>query len=273
MTDRLTIERDWVLVAGPDAAPFLQGQLSQDVAALVPGAPWTYSLLLAPTGKVDAWLGVHRLGEEEFLLDTDPGWGEAVVTRLARFKLRTKATIEPVSGWRCTAAATDVLDRTLVHADDADPADPADPEAPADREAYEVARIEQGIPVMGAELTVDTIPAEAGSWLVERSVSFTKGCYTGQELVARIDSRGGNVPRHLRGIALAAPGADLDPPPPGTGIVVDGSPVGTVTSSTRSAAFGPIALAFVHRSVDPPAEATLATPDGARARVVVLPFT
>ena len=67
-------------------------------------------------------------------------------------------------------------------------------------EAYQVARIEAGVPVMGAELTERTIPAETG--LIERTVSFTKGCYTGQELVARIDSRGGHVPRHLRGVVV-----------------------------------------------------------------------
>ncbi len=80
------------------------------------------------------------------------------------------------------------------------------PEAPAGvamcgMDAYEAVRIEAGIPVMGRELDERTIPAEAG--VVDMSVSFTKGCYTGQELVARIDSRGGNVPRRLRGLVLA----------------------------------------------------------------------
>ena len=66
------------------------------------------------------------------------------------------------------------------------------------RPGYEVLRIAHGVPAMGAELTEDTIPAEVGQWVIDASVSFTKGCFTGQELVARIDSRGGNVPRHLR---------------------------------------------------------------------------
>ena len=74
---------------------------------------------------------------------------------------------------------------------------------------------------MGAELTEDTIPAEAGQWVVDASVSFTKGCFTGQELVARIDSRGGNVPRHLR--ILDVEGAA---PAPGTELELDGAIVG-----------------------------------------------
>ena len=68
-------------------------------------------------------------------------------------------------------------------------------------EAYQAVRIEAGVPAMGAELTDRTIPAETG--IIDRTVSFTKGCYTGQELVARIDSRGGHVPRHLRGLVLS----------------------------------------------------------------------
>src|SRR5271157_4775990 len=74
---------------------------------------------------------------------------------------------------------------------------------PVDAAAYEAVRVEAGFPRHGDELDERTIPAEAG--LVEASVSFTKGCYTGQELVARIDSRGSNVPRRLRGLLLSGP--------------------------------------------------------------------
>ena len=101
---------------------------------------------------------------------------------------------------------------------------------------------------MGAELTEDTIPAEAGQWVVDASVSFTKGCFTGQELVARIDSRGGNVPRHLRILDAEGPA-----PAPGTELELDGAVVGRVTSSA-----GSIALAYVKRSVTPPAAVTAA---------------
>ena len=114
-----------------------------------------------------------------------------------------------------------------------------------DRRVLEALRIECGVPAMGAELTEATIPAEAGQWLIDASVSFTKGCYTGQELVARIDSRGGNVPRPIRGLLV-----DGDEPAVGAAVEVDGSPVGTVTSTARSAALGSIALAILGRSVE-----------------------
>ena len=102
---------------------------------------------------------------------------------------------------------------------------------------------------MGHELDESTIPAEVGPWVIERSVSFTKGCFVGQELVARIDSRGGNVPRHLRGVVL---GANVLPPV-GAELVVDGEVRGTLTSVGESLDLrAPIALALVHRSVEPP---------------------
>ncbi len=135
---------------------------------------------------------------------------------------------------------------------------------------YEVARIEAGVPVMGRELDESTIPAEAG--VVDRSVSFTKGCYTGQELVARIDSRGGNVPRRLRGIVVGGDGGAL--PPIGATVHADGKEVGTVTSVVRSARLGaPVALAYVRRAVEPPADVELRWDGGSTpARVLALPL-
>ena len=143
-----------------------------------------------------------------------------------------------------------------------DPAPPADVAA-ADAHAFEVRRIEAGLPRMGAELTERTIPAEAG--IVEASVSFTKGCYTGQELVARIDSRGGHVPRRLRGVRL---GADAPVPAPGDEVEVGGKPVGAITSAARHPAGHVVALAYVARAVDPPAEGTCA---GAPALIGAVP--
>ena len=130
------------------------------------------SFLLEPNGKVAAWLQVRRDAADAFTLAVDAGHAEAVVARLARFKLRTKADIE--------RAGSD------------------------DDGVTEPERIAAGVPRMGAELVPgQTIPAEAGQHVIDTSVSFTKGCYTGQELVARIDSRGGNVPRHLRALEMA----------------------------------------------------------------------
>jgi tRNA-modifying protein YgfZ len=274
------LPRDFVRVAGPDASKFLQGQLSQQVDVPVGTSAW--SLLLHPQGKVVALLRFSRVADDEYVLDTDGGWAPVVVERLNRFKLRVKADIETLDGWRCLAVRGPGAHEA---APDAAPADwpgwpgvdilgPAgDVQPPAgvrvcSLAAYEVARIEAGVPAMGSELDESTIPAEAG--VVDRSVSFTKGCYTGQELVARIDSRGGNVPRRLRGVVVA--GEEL--PPVGSVIHVDGKDVGLLTSVARSTRLGaPVALAYVRRAVEPPAEVELRWDGGtASARVVELPL-
>jgi folate-binding protein YgfZ len=275
------LSRDYVRVAGPDASKFLQGQLSQDVVALAVGTS-AWSLLLAPQGKVVAFLRMTRVGDDDFVLDTDAGWGQAVIERLNRFKLRVKADVEAMDGWRCLAvrgpdahrAAPDGtasdwpgLPGVDLLGPDVEPP-PAASARPCSLEAYEVVRIEAGVPVMGRELNESTIPEEAG--IVDRSVSFTKGCYTGQELVARIDSRGGNVPRRLRGLVLT--GDSL--PPPGAALHLGGKEVGVVTSAAYSPGRGaPVALAYVRRAVDPPADAELKWDGGtAVARIEVLPL-
>jgi folate-binding protein YgfZ len=216
-------------------------------------------LLLQPTGKVDAWVRFTRTGEAEALVDVDAGYGEAVQARLQRFKLRTKADLD-LAHWSGLAlrgpGAEDVDIPAGVTALAAgwpgvEGVDLLSPDELAlagvpyvDAAALEALRVECGVPAMGAELTEDTIPAEAGQWLIETSVSFTKGCYTGQELVARIDSRGGNVPHPLRGVLMVG-----DPPPVGSDVARDGVVVGTITSSARSAALGAIAIARVGRGV------------------------
>jgi tRNA-modifying protein YgfZ len=261
-----------VRVHGPEAVAYLQGQLSQDVAVLSVGesAP---SLLLQPTGKVEAWLRVTRLGEDDVLLDVDAGFGDAVHGRLRRFKLRTKAELEQAS-WSGLAlrgpGAREVEVPSGAHGLDAGWPGVAGVDLLSDgelalagvvlasHEALEALRVECGVPAMGAELTDATIPAEMGQWLIDASVSFTKGCYTGQELVARIDSRGGNVPRPLRGLLMEG-----DPAPAGAAVLVDGAEVGTVTSSARSAVVGGVGLAVVGRAVAPGAVVHLEWPDGA----------
>jgi tRNA-modifying protein YgfZ len=154
---------------------------------------------------------------------------------------------------------------------------------PVDAAAYEAVRVEAGFPRHGDELDERTIPAEAG--LVEASVSFTKGCYTGQELVARIDSRGSNVPRHLRGLLLSGPvepGARLvdfaaaSDAASGTAGSA-GKEVGRLTSVARSPRLGWVGLGYVGRSVAP--EATLSVRDegdqggDVEARVQLLPLS
>lgn len=251
------LARDVIRVAGADATTFLQGQLSQDVAALPAGGS-AWSWLLQPNGKVDALIRVGRVGPDEILIDTDAGWGERVAARLNRFKLRTKVELEALDGWRVLGLRGAALpeadpggEGVVLAVDGSWPGLPGvdligpDPRPPADlcvagRPAWEAARIEAGIPVMGAELGERTIPAETG--LIERTVSFTKGCYTGQELVARIDSRGSNVPRHLVGLRLGGPtpaGAVLRD--------ADGAEVGVVTSVAPSPRLGWVGLGYVRR--------------------------
>ena len=104
----------------------------------------------------------------------------------------------------------------------------------ADDPSDEEQRIRAGMPRLGAELTGDTIPGEGGQRLIDVSVSFTKGCYTGQELVARIDSRGGNVPRPVRVLVAQAP---LEV---GAVVAVDGEDVGRVTSAAGLVALAPL---------------------------------
>ena len=287
MTAASLLPRDAVRVGGAAAANFLQGQISQDVETVAPGES-AWSLVLAPQGKVVAWIRLTRLHDGGFLLDLDAGFAPALVARLERFRLRVDATFETLHGWRMLsvrgAPQTEDLDpmnldsvpaemRARVAWPGFDGIDLLGPEvAPpsglglAGDAEWEAARIRAGWPAMGRELTERTIPAEVGG-LVEASVSFTKGCYTGQELVARIDSRGGNVPRPLRLLEI---GTDAGVAP-GAGIVVDGKAVGEITSAAvdESAALT-VALGTVHRRVEPPARATVA---GLPATVLATPAT
>jgi folate-binding protein YgfZ len=280
----VALPRDAVRVAGPDAVAYLQGQISQDVAALAVGAT-ARSFVLAPTGKVDAWVRVTRSDDDTLVLDLDAGHGEALLARLRRFLLRTKAEVEPLP-WRMVALRGPGADSVTADA-------PAELRVPAGwagvegvdllgpdvvtpagvpaatPAAFESLRIRAGVPALGAELTEATIPAEVGPRVIAESVSFTKGCFTGQELVARIDSRGGHVPRRVRG--LVVPGRDL--PEVGGPVFVGGDDAGRITSVAPSPSGGAVALVIVARAVEPPAAATVRS-GGAEvpATVVDLPF-
>jgi len=220
--------RDMLAVRGPDAEAYLQGQLSQDVAALAVGAS-ADSLLLEPDGKLSALLRVTRTDGQGFVLDVDRGYGDAVLARLRRFLLRSKVELEPLA-WRdlslrgagvdeAAAGLLTVLAERGVLAlpfewngwtgvDLLGPEDvvlgPGDAALPAGvtacgADAVEACRIVSGVPAMGTELTNKTIAAEAG--LVERTVSFTKGCYTGQEIIARTQHLG-RIKRRLSRLRL-----------------------------------------------------------------------
>ncbi|MCU1486217.1 MAG: hypothetical protein JWN67_2963 [Actinomycetia bacterium] len=242
MTRAAVVDRDVVLVRGADAATYLQGQLSQDIAALEVGAS-AFSLLLQPQGKVDAWLRVTRIAEDAFALDVDAGWGEHVLARLRRFLLRVKVELEAVD-WPVTAVVDGDTDVPLgawkvvpeLGGDGFDLLNASAPEGDVD---YEDLRVRAAVPRMGRELDESTIPASAG--IVDRSVSWTKGCYTGQELVARIDSRGDKVPTKLRRVT-----GDV---PAGATLHLGDREVGHVTSVGSG-----VALAYVRREVEPPAD-------------------
>ena len=212
------VPRDFVQVEGADAASFLQGQLSQDIQPLSVGDS-AWSFLLQPQGKVDAWLRVTRVADDGFVLDVDegfadavldaaqpvqaPGEGRAVRARLALCRVpgpgaADEALTAAGASDSARAFAVDAAWPGIEAFDVIGPSDSVpDNEAAASIEQYERARIESGVPAMGRELTEATIPAESG--VVARSVSFTKGCFTGQELVARIDS-----PRRQCASALAS---------------------------------------------------------------------
>jgi tRNA-modifying protein YgfZ len=276
------LRRDVVRVVGPDAESFLQGQLSADITVLAnEEAAW--SLLLGPSGKMGFWLRVSRLEAETFLLDVDSGCADAVVARLERFKLRTRAeiTVEDPDAWVAMAIRGPVqveLDHSAGSTVLTLPAPwpgligwdvlaPASAHVRIDTplvgpEALEAVRVECGVAAMGAEIVDDVIPGEIGQWLIDASVSFTKGCYTGQELVARIDSRGGNVPRRLRAVVtdtMCAVGDD---------VVVGDKVVGTLTSVADSAVVGPMGLALIGRAVEPPAAVEVRTAAGTVAAEV-----
>jgi folate-binding protein YgfZ len=266
------LPRDVVSVSGPDAASYLQGQCSQDVLALQPGAG-AEALLLSPQGKIDVYLRVTRVSDDRFVLDTDEGFGAATTQRLERFRLRTKVTIEPLD-WECVGLRGPEAAERVIGAPElvlpveweglsgVDLLGPApaggwstwvdDQAVPCDDAGWDAARIEAGVPVNGQEVVEGSIAAELG--LVDRTVSFTKGCFTGQELVARLDARGSNVPWRLSGVVFD--GGPDDPRPQSGAPVFDleGSrDVGRLTSVAWSPGLGcGVALVRLHRSVTPP---------------------
>ncbi len=268
------VPRDLVVVDGPEAAVYHHGQMSQDIEGMGEGE-WRWTLLLEPQGRIAAWGRVGRVGPETFWFLVDPGHGPAAEERLARFKLRTKLdlateSIEMVairgpeapsldavadllpSGRVALAPAWPGLDGVDVVGvgPSSDVAAALDLVAFGDPAVFEAARIRAGQPAMGAELGEKTIPAEAG--IVGRSADFTKGCYVGQELVARVDSRGSNTPRRVHPVAIA--GSEL--PDVGTSLTIDGDDVGTITSRAP-AGDGVVALASIRRGTDVPARATI----------------
>jgi folate-binding protein YgfZ len=236
--DIATRERAFVRVAGPDAQDYLQRMVSNDVDALQVGDACP-ALLLTAKARVIAPVVVWRRGDEDFLLLTEPELGDVVRSLLVRMRLRAQCEIEPeehssllvfgsVDGIATgdVPGAVEVLDSELEPTIDAD--------------ELELRRIEAGVPRWGREIDDRVLPAEAG--LDATHVSFTKGCYPGQEPVARLHYRG-HPNRGLRVLELAeVPEADAE-------LVHEGKPVGRVTSAARRADGSVVALAYVRVEV------------------------
>jgi folate-binding protein YgfZ len=289
--------RGQLLVSGPDAAEYLQGQLTSDVEALEPG-DGQYSALLDRKGHMQADLRVLRPSAEEIWLDTEPEGLPAARRHLETYSIGRDVKIADVGAERailsligprsvevagtavlpenaCEAARVAGVDCLAVGTRDGIDLLAAGEEKDRLRDALheagavevapqaaEIRRVEVGVPRFGAEMGTETMPAEAG--IVEDAVSFTKGCYIGQETVARLHYKG-RPNRHLRGLRLSAPAAA------GSALRLSEREVGRLGTGVVSPAFGPIGLAILRREAEPGAELAVGE-DGVTARVVDLPF-
>lgn len=234
--------RAFVAVEGPDAEAFLQNLLTQDLAGIVDGEA-RRALLLTPKARVLADLRVTRLGPERLLLDIEPPAADGLVRQLTRYRLGSKVTIEATDAWSLVsligpgAAAIDLPGTRLETAlgdvprsdfvvpslelpDVLDAAERAGA-VPVDEAAVEALRVEAGEVRLGHDVDERWMPAEVG--LVDAAVSFSKGCFIGQEPVTRLHRRGhaNRGPRRIALGAAVAPGAEL---------VLDGKEAGVVTS-------------------------------------------
>jgi folate-binding protein YgfZ len=271
-------DRAKFLVRGGEAAEFLQGQVSNDVEALEPGTG-CYAVILNHKGKLRTDLRVLR-GKDFFWLDTE-AIGHAVLAHMLRtYALGRDVQWEDVSATRTLVSVVGPAARELVDGPEhsfeerdgrmyvatalgvdviGEPGLELDFETVTE-EAAECLRIESGRPRLGFDMDAETMPQEAG--INDRAVSFTKGCYVGQETVARLHYRG-KPNRHLRGLRLTEPAER------GMEVLLGEKVVGRLGSVCVSPRLGPIALALVRREAEPGDTVTVA---GAEAEVVALPF-
>jgi folate-binding protein YgfZ len=291
-------------LTGAGSRTFLNGQVSNEIEALAPGTGTFATFLTPKgkmLGDVRV-LDVSGDGDDavELLLDTERVALQALFDMLRRTTIghatelhkRTLVTSQlslvgprsrdvagvpalpatehdlvrhAIAGVDVVAVATDAGVDLLIPADGTAAVRAALEAAgavPVDERAADVLRVEAGRPRYGVDVDDGTMPEEAG--LVERAVSFTKGCYVGQETVARLHWRG-KPNRHLRGVRLDAP------VPAGTALWLGEREVGVVTSPVHSPRHGDIALALVRREAEPGA-VLRAGDEGAQATLVTLPF-
>ena len=270
-------EKDFLRVSGTEAESYLQGQLSQDIEEMSDGES-RFTFLLQPSGKVDAWLRITRQTQNDYLLDVDKNYGELVLARLKRFLLRTDCRVEILNYFLYTEIGNSRNENDFVDCiaipyswfgfEFTDYIFKSDSFSEGfnliDDQVWKGVRIKAGIPEMGKEIDTSTIPASLG--ILDFSVSFTKGCYTGQELVARMDSRKGGTPYRLVKISgtsgmTASQGVLLN----------DGEEIGTITSEIiiDNDFF---ALGFLKRGVNTPTEAQIVDEDSNEKSVFVMPL-
>jgi tRNA-modifying protein YgfZ len=290
-------DRGVLLVSGPDAAEYLQGQLTNDVEALEVG-DGQYATLLDRKGHMQADMRVLRPAAGEIWLDTEPEGLAAARRHLEMYSIGRDVEVTDRSGERAILSligpravevaggaalpenaceTTSLVGTECLAVGTREGIDLIAAVADCDRlreallaagavavsaAAVEILRIEFGTPRFGAEMGTATMPAEAG--IVEAAVSFTKGCYIGQETVARLHYKG-KPNRHLRGLRLSAPAA------PGATLRLGEKEVGELGGAAVSPALGPIGLAILRREAEPGAELAVGE-DGVTARVVDLPF-
>jgi len=250
--------RAFVRVRGPEAADYLQRMVSNDVLALDVGSSCE-ALLLTAKARVIAPLRVWRRGEDDFLLLTEPELAERVRAELVRSRFATRAEIEPeehvstvVFGGGVDGIRNDDYGEPAVEVLDEEPAG-----EPLSEDELELLRIRARTPRVGREIDDRVLPAEAG--LVERAVDFTKGCYPGQEPVARLHHRG-HANRTLRLLEVDAdelPAYDAE-------LRLGDRAVGRVTSAARDRDGRVLALGYVRAEVPDDADLTV---EGARARL------
>lgn len=231
--------RDVVTVAGADAHSYLQSQLSQDISS-IGGLKCQAALLLDPSGRVDALVRVTYLALDKFEVDIDSGAGELLLARLKRFKIRVNAELS----LECVPVVAIRGESAMSYLDSTHPAsrpawwmnsravDVFTSDVPADlqritAEEYDALRIASGWPAMGREVTGKELASELG--VIDIAVNFGKGCYPGQELVERMDSRQATSPRTLCRLPVNSTANDA------------------VEVTSTSAEF---ALAFIKRSAD-----------------------
>ncbi len=291
-------ERGKLALTGAGAKEFLAGQVTNDTLALTPGSG-CYAAFLTPKGKMLGDLRILDLGEELFL-DTERPALQALFDMIRRFKIGYdvqlhKRTVErgllsligpdatriagaeqlPASEDANAAVEIEGLTAVLVRTDTGVDliCDAADTEhlaktlrergaTPVSEDTTEILRVEHGRPRYGIDLDDTVIPQEAG--LNERAVSFTKGCYVGQETVARLYYKG-KPNRWLCGLRLSAPAE------PGAELRLGERSVGRLTSAVLSPAHGPIGLALVRREAESGASVSVGE-HGGEAEVVELPF-